>query len=73
MARPTDEQRREMLVDMVTARIQSQRIWNLQRQGQEGTMAPIEGHEATIVGAVHALDPGHKRPASPHVHAALSD
>ena len=59
MARPTDEQRREMLVDMVTARIQSQRIWNLQRQGQVGTMAPIEGHEATIVGAVHALDPGH--------------
>ncbi len=44
MARPTDEQRREMLVDMVTARIQSQRIWNLQRQGQVGTMAPIEGH-----------------------------
>ncbi len=59
MARPTDEQRRGMLVDMVTARIQAQRLWNLQRQGRVGTLAPIDGHEAAIVGAVHALDPDH--------------
>ena len=59
MARPTDEQRREMLVDMVTARVQSQRIFNLQRQGRVGTMAPVDGHEATIVGAAHALDTDH--------------
>ena len=57
MTRPSDEQRRQMLVDMVSARTQSRRMWNLQRQGQIGTMAPIDGHEAAIVGAVHTLDP----------------
>ncbi|MBC8364010.1 MAG: pyruvate dehydrogenase (acetyl-transferring) E1 component subunit alpha [Actinobacteria bacterium] len=59
MTRPSDGQRRQMLVDMVSARTQSQRMWNLQRQGQIGTVAPIDGHEATIVAAAHALDPAH--------------
>lgn len=46
-----------MLTDMVAARTQAGRLWNLQRQGRVGTLAPIDGHEATFVGAVHALDP----------------
>jgi len=56
---PSDTQLREILVDMVTARTQSGRLWNLQRQGQVGTVAPIDGHEATIVAAAHALDTDH--------------
>jgi pyruvate dehydrogenase E1 component alpha subunit len=59
MARPRDDQLRSILEDMVTARVQARRLWNLQRQGQVGTIAPIDGHEAAIVGAVHALDPEH--------------
>ena len=59
MARPSDDQLRSILEDMVTARVQARRLWNLQRQGQVGTVAPIDGHEAAIVGAVHALDPEH--------------
>ena len=59
MARPSDNQLRSILEDMVTARVQARRLWNLQRQGQVGTIAPIDGHEAAIVGAVHALDPEH--------------
>jgi len=54
---PDDNTRRDMLVDMVIARVQAKRLWNLQRQGQVGTIAPIDGHEAAIVGAIHALDP----------------
>ena len=57
MARPSDDQLQSILEDMVTARVQARRLWNLQRQGQVGTVAPIDGHEAAIVGAVHALDP----------------
>ena len=57
MARPSDDQLRSILEDMVIARVQARRLWNLQRQGQVGTVAPIDGHEAAIVGAVHALDP----------------
>ncbi|MEE2767652.1 MAG: thiamine pyrophosphate-dependent enzyme [Actinomycetota bacterium] len=57
MAPPSDDQLRFILQDMVTARTQAGRLWNLQRQGQVGTVAPIDGHEATTVGAVHALDP----------------
>ena len=57
MARPTDDQLRAILVDMVAARAQASRLWNLQRQGRIGTLAPIDGHEATFVAAAHALDP----------------
>ena len=46
-----------ILEDMVIARTQAGRLWNLQRQGQVGTIAPIDGHEAAVVGAVHALEP----------------
>ena len=59
MTIPSDAQLREILVDMVMARTQSSRLWNLQRQGQVGTVAPIDGHEATIVAATHALDTNH--------------
>ncbi|HIG24546.1 MAG TPA: pyruvate dehydrogenase (acetyl-transferring) E1 component subunit alpha [Acidimicrobiia bacterium] len=53
----SDADRLSMLTDMVAARTQAGRLWNLQRQGRVGTLAPIDGHEATFVGAVHALDP----------------
>lgn len=56
MPKPTDKQLQMILEDMVVARTQAGRLWNLQRQGQVGTIAPIDGHEATIVGAVHALE-----------------
>ena len=59
MTIPSDAQLREILVDMVIARTQSGRLWNLQRQGQVGTVAPVDGHEATIVAATHALDTEH--------------
>ena len=59
MTRPSDDQLRAILVDMVEARIQSGRLWNLQRQGQVGTMAPIDGHEAVVAATAHALDPAH--------------
>ncbi len=42
---------------MVAARTQAGRLWNLQRQGRIGTLAPIDGHEATFAAAAHALDP----------------
>ena len=45
-----------ILEDMIIARTQAGRLWNLQRQGQVGTIAPIDGHEAAVVGAVHALE-----------------
>ncbi len=57
MSGPTDSQLRAILADMVTARVQAGRLWNLQRQGRIGTVAPIDGHEATVVGAAHAVDP----------------
>ncbi|MEC9467697.1 MAG: thiamine pyrophosphate-dependent enzyme [Actinomycetota bacterium] len=57
MARPTEDQLRAILVDMVAARTQAGRLWNLQRQGRVGTLAPIDGHEATIAATAHALDP----------------
>jgi len=58
VARPTDDQLRAILVDMVAARTQAGRLWNLQRQGRIGTLAPIDGHEATFAAAAHALNPG---------------
>ena len=57
MAKPNDKQLQMILEDMVVARTQAGRLWNLQRQGQVGTIAPIDGHEAAVVGAVHALEP----------------
>ena len=42
---------------MVTARVYSTRLFNLQRQGRVGTMAPIDGNEATVAGVAAALDP----------------
>lgn len=48
-----------MLVEMIKARTASDRLWSLQRQGRIGTIAPIDGQEATTVGATWALDPQH--------------
>ncbi len=42
---------------MVEARAQASRLWNLQRQGRIGTVAPIDGHEAVVAATAHALDP----------------
>ena len=56
MAKPNQKQLQMILEDMVVARTQAGRLWNLQRQGQVGTIAPIDGHEAAVVGAVHALE-----------------
>lgn len=43
--------------EMIKARTASDRLWSLQRQGRIGTIAPIDGQEATTVGASWALDP----------------
>lgn len=48
-----------MMTEMITARVASDRLWSLQRQGKIGTIAPIDGQEATTVGATWALDPAH--------------
>lgn len=48
-----------ILCEMIKARIASDRLWSLQRQGRIGTIAPIDGQEATTVGASWALDPAH--------------
>ena len=48
-----------MLTEMIKARVASERLWSLQRQGKIGTIAPIDGQEATTVGATWALDPAH--------------
>lgn len=48
---------KEMYSQMLAARVFSQRLFNLQRQGRAGTNAPVDGNEATIVGAAFALDP----------------
>jgi pyruvate dehydrogenase E1 component alpha subunit len=42
---------------MVAARTWSTRLFNLQRQGRIGTMAPIDGMEAAVIGTTSALDP----------------
>ncbi len=46
-----------MLAEMIRARLASARFFSLQRQGRAGTYAPIDGQEASVVGAVAALDP----------------
>ena len=48
-----------MLCEMIKGRIASDRLFSLQRQGRIGTIAPINGQEATAVGASWALDPDH--------------
>jgi pyruvate dehydrogenase E1 component alpha subunit len=48
---------RDLLQRMIAARVFSSRCFSLQRQGRMGTMAPIDGAEALIVGAAAALDP----------------
>jgi pyruvate dehydrogenase E1 component alpha subunit len=52
-----DHELRAMLAEMVKARVANARFFSLQRQGRAGTYAPIEGQEATVVGAAAALDP----------------
>ncbi|MGI9609866.1 MAG: thiamine pyrophosphate-dependent enzyme [Acidimicrobiia bacterium] len=52
-----DELIRSLFIDMLGARLFSQRVFNLQRQGRAGTNAPVDGSEALVVGAAFALDP----------------
>ena len=47
----------DLLRRMIAARVFSSRSFSLQRQGRMGTMAPIDGAEALVVGAAAALDP----------------
>ena len=47
----------EVLRRMIAARVYSSRCFALQRQGRLGTMAPIDGAEALVVGSAAALDP----------------
>lgn len=47
----------EALRLMMLGRAFDVKCWSLQRQGRLGTFAPINGQEATIVGAAMALDP----------------
>jgi pyruvate dehydrogenase E1 component alpha subunit len=53
----TDEQLQQVLADMIGARVYSDRAFALQRQGRAATNAPVDGSEALVVGAAHALDP----------------
>jgi pyruvate dehydrogenase E1 component alpha subunit len=54
---PSDVDLVAMMETMVAARVYSTRCFNLQRQGRLGTMAPIDGNEATVVGVASALEP----------------
>ncbi len=56
---PSDDDLRGMLRTMIAARIYSTRCFNLQRQGRLGTMAPVDGNEAVVVGTTYALQPEH--------------
>ncbi len=53
----TDHHRQWMLAQMIAARLYSQRVFNLQRQGRAGTNAPVDGSEALLAGTSLALDP----------------
>lgn len=44
---------------MIKARVASQRLWSLQRQGRIGTIAPIDGQEAIAVTAAWTFEPEH--------------
>jgi pyruvate dehydrogenase E1 component alpha subunit len=52
-----DAELQDLLRRMIAARVFSTRCFSLQRQGRMGTMAPIDGAEALVVGAAAALDP----------------
>jgi len=54
---PGADQLRQMMREMIAARVFSDRAFNLQRQGRAGTNAPVDGNEAVIVGTSHGLDP----------------
>ncbi len=55
---PLDDQTlRAMMQAMVSSRVFSQRVFNLQRQGRAGTNAPVDGSEAILAGVSYALDP----------------
>ena len=56
---PTDAELVGMAQTMIAARVFSTRCFNLQRQGRLGTMAPIDGNEAVVVGTTYALQPEH--------------
>jgi len=47
----------ELLAGMIAARVANRRLFSLQRQGRTGTFAPIEGEEASVIGAVAAFEP----------------
>ena len=53
----SDDDVAAVMAEMVKARVANGRFFSLQRQGRAGTYAPIEGQEATVAGAVAALDP----------------
>jgi len=55
--RLSDEELKGLLRAMIAARHSSTRCFAMQRQGRLGTMAPLDGAEAAVVGAAAALDP----------------
>ncbi|MEM9131994.1 MAG: thiamine pyrophosphate-dependent enzyme [Actinomycetota bacterium] len=57
MSEVADDIVETMFADMLGARLFSQRVFNLQRQGRAGTNAPVDGSEALVVGAAYGLDP----------------
>ncbi len=56
-ARLDDDTLRAMMAEMISSRVFSQRVFNLQRQGRAGTNAPVDGSEAILAGVSFALDP----------------
>lgn len=53
----TNEDLVAIQVEMIKARVASDRLWSLQRQGRVGTFGPIDGNEAVTVAASWALEP----------------
>ena len=53
----SDGDLQDLLARMISARMTSTRCFKLQRQGRMGTLAPIDGAEAAVVGSAQALDP----------------
>jgi pyruvate dehydrogenase E1 component alpha subunit len=58
-AAPSADQHRALMEDMLVARRASERLWNLQRQGEIKTIPPLTGQEAAVVGVTRALDLAH--------------
>ena len=54
MSKPNDEQLQMIFEDMVSSNAGWKALEHA-TSGQVGTITPIDGHEAAIVGAVHAL------------------